>query len=240
MIKVTATEVKNNFGKYIRLAAKEDIIITKNSKEVGKLTSIKEEYEDDGVDFMIREGSNAYSFDKKKISYEKFLEIREKSDERYEYIDGEVYLLSSPKVTHQQILYELAVIFHNWFKGKKCTPAFAPFDIELKRNAKKRNMVQPDLMVICDLEEKTGEDGYYKGVPTLVVEVISESSKSKDYVKKMDLYMSCGVHEYWIVDSANQEIHTYLFKDEKLAKNKTHTFKDRIKSFYFEDFSFTL
>ena len=240
MIKVTATEVKNNFGKYIRLAAKEDIIITKNGKEVGRLTSIEEEDEDDCLGSMAREDSTAYSFDKKKISYEKFLEIRERSDERYEYIDGEVYLLASPKVTHQQILYELAVIFYNWFKGKKCTPAFAPFDIELNRDAKKRNMVQPDLMVICDLEEKTGEDGFYKGVPALVVEVISESSKSKDYIKKMDLYMSCGIHEYWIVDQINQEVHTYFFKDKKLSRNKTYTFKDQIKSFYFEDFSFTL
>ena len=101
-------------------------------------------------------------------------------------------------------------------------------------------MVQPDLMVICDLEEKTGEDGFYKGVPTLVVEVVSESSKSKDYIKKMDLYMTCGIHEYWIVDPLNQEIHIYLFEDKKLVKNKTYTFKDRIKSFYFDDFSFSL
>jgi len=242
MIKVTATEVKNNFGKYIRLAAKEDIIITKNGKEVGRLSATKEEYEDDCEDSVIREDSSAYSFEKKKMSYEKFLEIREKSDEheQYEYIDGEIYLLASPKVIHQQILLELTLIFGNWFKGKKCTPAFAPFDIELQRNAKKRNMVQPDLMVICDLEEKTAEDGFYKGVPTLAVEVISGSSRGHDYIKKMDLYMECGVQEYWIVDPENQEIHTYLFKDRKLAKNKTHTFKDQIKSLYFEDFSFTL
>ncbi|NJD01092.1 MAG: type II toxin-antitoxin system Phd/YefM family antitoxin [Ruminiclostridium sp.] len=242
MIKVTATEVKNNFGKYIRLAAKEDIIITKNSKEVGRLTSMQKEYEDDGMDSVFREGSTAYSFETKKISYEKFLEIRKKSDEheRLEYIDGEIYYLASPKITHQQILYDLAVIFYNWFKGKKCTPAIAPFDIELQRSAKKRNMVQPDLMVICDLDEKTGEDGFYKGVPTLVVEVISKSSRGHDYIKKMDLYMECGVQEYWIVDPENQEIHTYLFKDKNLAKNKAYTFKDQIKSLYFEDFSLTL
>ncbi|MEN6314804.1 MAG: type II toxin-antitoxin system prevent-host-death family antitoxin [Clostridiaceae bacterium] len=240
MIKATATEVKNNFGKYIRLAAKEDIIITSNGREVGKLTAIQEDDDDDGLYTTFREDSAAYSFEKKKISYEKFLKIREKSEERYEYIDGEIYLLASPKVKHQQIIYELAVIFHNWFKGKKCTPALSPFDIELNRNAKKRNMVQPDLMVICDLEEKMGEDGFYKGVPALMVEVVSESSKSKDYIKKMDLYMACGVHEYWIVDPVNQEIHIYLFEDKKLSKNKTYTFKDEIKSFYFEGFSFTL
>lgn len=73
----------------------------------------------------------------------------------------------------------------------------------------------------------------------MAVEIISESSKSNDYIKKLDLYMSCGIHEYWIVDPENEEIHIYLFEGNKLARRKTFTFKDQVKSFYFDDFSFT-
>ena len=36
---VTATELKNNLGKYLRLSATEDVFITKNGKVVAKLTS---------------------------------------------------------------------------------------------------------------------------------------------------------------------------------------------------------
>ena len=36
---VTATELKNNLGKYLLLSATEDIFITKNGKVVAKLTS---------------------------------------------------------------------------------------------------------------------------------------------------------------------------------------------------------
>lgn len=36
---ITATEFKNNFGKYLLLATKEDIFITKNGKTIAKLTS---------------------------------------------------------------------------------------------------------------------------------------------------------------------------------------------------------
>lgn len=36
---ITAIEFKNNFGKYLLLAAKEDIFITKNGKTIAKLTS---------------------------------------------------------------------------------------------------------------------------------------------------------------------------------------------------------
>ena len=36
---VTATELKNNLGKYLRLSATEDIFITKNGKVIAKLTN---------------------------------------------------------------------------------------------------------------------------------------------------------------------------------------------------------
>lgn len=45
---VTSTEIKNNFGKYIRLAAKEDIIITKNGRKVGRLAAYSDNSGDAG------------------------------------------------------------------------------------------------------------------------------------------------------------------------------------------------
>lgn len=235
---ITSTDIKNNFGKYIRLAAKEDIIITKSGKKVGKLIAYQEDADESGQ--IVKENAPAYNYNRQKMSYEEFLEISANSDERYEYIDGEMYLLASPKTTHQKILFEISNVFYNWFKGKKCTPMIAPYDIKLKRNDNNRNVVQPDLMVICDLEEKLGEDDYYTGVPALMVEIISQSSKSKDYVRKLDLYMCCGVSEYWIVNPENREVQIYFFKNGDILKNKTFTFNDEIKSFYFEEFIISL
>jgi len=235
---ITSTDIKNNFGKYIRLAAKEDIIITKNGKKVGKLVAYQNN-DNDSVD-IVCENAVAYNYDKRKVSYEEFLEISENSEERYEYIDGEMYLLASPKTRHQKILVEMSGVFYNWFKNKKCTPMFAPYDIKLQRNEWNKNVVQPDLMVICDLDEKLGEDDYYMGVPTLVVEIISTSTRSKDYVKKMDLYICCGVSEYWIVNPDNKEVQIFQFQKGDILNNKTFAFYDEIKSFYFEGLSLSL
>jgi prevent-host-death family protein len=226
---VTATEIKNNFGRYIRLAAKEDIIITKNGEKIAKLISY-DIYGNECGSSVINESGLAYNYDKKKVSYEEFLEIRDNSNERYEYIDGEIYLMSAPKVTHQKILSELHSVFYNWFKDKKCTPMIAPFDIKLKRSETQKNIVQPDLMVICDLEEELGEDDYYNGVPVFVVEIISDSTKSKDYVKKLDLYMSCGISEYWIVDPIVREVHVFVFKVREMSDKKTCFSNDQVKS----------
>jgi len=174
---ITSTDIRNNFGKYIRLAAKEDIIITKSGKKVGKLVA----YHDDDYECVetVYENATAYNYDRHKVSYEEFLKISANSEERYEYIDGEIYLLASPKTRHQRLLMKMSNIFYNWFMGKKCTPMIAPYDIKLIRNEKNKNIVQPDLMVICDLDEKLGEDDYYTGVPALVVEVISASKKAR-------------------------------------------------------------
>ena len=232
---VTSTDIKNNFGKYFRLAAKEDIIISKNGKIVGKLVAYQDSSEDiGGYGDILNDGTPAYSYDGHRVTYEEFLEISANSEERYEYIDGEIYLLASPKTTHQRILTKMFGTFYNWFEGKKCTPMTAPYDITLQRNESSKNVVQPDLMVICDLDEKLGDDDYYKGVPTLAVEIISASTKSKDYVRKLDLYMSCGVSEYWVVNPENREVQVYLFKDRDILNNKTYSFNDDIKSFYFE------
>lgn len=80
-----------------------------------------------------------YRYGGRRASYEEFLELTRDNEERYEYIDGEIYLLSSPKTKHQVALTELFGLFFNWFEGKKCRPFVAPYDITLRRNMENIN-----------------------------------------------------------------------------------------------------
>jgi prevent-host-death family protein len=228
---VNSTDLKNNLGKYLRLSAGEEIIITSNGRKVAKLSAYQEP--EKSPTGLVHEKTLIYEAKPRKASYEEFLELSENSDERYEYINGEIYLLASPKVVHQRILSELHFIFYNWFQGKTCRPMFAPFDITLKRNAENINVVQPDLMVICDLDDKTNEKDYYMGVPALVAEIISESTRNKDFIKKLDLYMSTGVKEYWIINPLNKEVSIYLFEDNNISQNATYKKDERAVSYYF-------
>lgn len=231
-MKINSTEIQNNFGKYLMLAANEDIIITRNGLEIAKLSAIRNE-DGSAANGSVKKKAAKYSYGGRKASYEEFLELSENSEARYEYIDGEIYLLSSPKTRHQIVLAELFVIFHNWFQGQKCTPFVAPYDITLKRNPENINVVQPDIMVICDLEEKLNDKDYYMGIPTLVVEVLSEGTRRMDLIKKLDLYMSCGVEEYWIVNPLSQEVTVYFFRNNDISNNVTFRKSDIIESFVF-------
>lgn len=231
---VNSTEIQNNFGKYLMMSLQEDIIITKNGREVAKLSAIHDKTSVEDAASAVNEGAADYIYSGRKATYEEYLKLVENSEERYEYIDGEIYFLASPKTTHQIVLKELFVIFYNWFQGKKCTPMIAPYDITLKRGENDINIVQPDLMVICDLEKNLNEDDYYTGIPTLVVEIISEYTRRKDFVKKLDLYMTCGIQEYWIVNPYNKEVTIFLFRDKDIYKNITFRGHETAKSFVFQ------
>ena len=84
----------------------------------------------------------------KKYTYEDLENIED--DNRYEIIDGELYLMSSPASKHQLILLDVGQQFNDFFRDKKCTPFIAPLDVRLDGKGKKsKNVVQPDLMVMC-------------------------------------------------------------------------------------------
>jgi Uma2 family endonuclease len=145
----------------------------------------------------------------------------ENSDQRYELIDGVVYNLAAPSYKHQYAVQELIGTFYNWFKGKSCTALTSPFDVTLQKQEDNICVVQPDLLVICD-KENIDPRGKYKGTPTLAVEVLSPSTRSKDLIKKLDLYRQCGVKEYWVVDPMNEQVSIYSLADNDITNHKTY------------------
>lgn len=214
-MRVPSTKVQNNFGKYLKyLEVNEEIIVTKKGKDVAKLVPCeiaKSEY--------VMEGTTEYQTKGGWVTYEEFLELVEASEQRFELIDGIVYNLASPSYAHQNAVHEIHGAFYNWFKGKKCVPLTSPFDVTFLKEENNICVVQPDIIVICD-KENINSKNLYKGIPTLVVEVLSPSTRSKDMLKKLDLYKQCGVKEYWIVDTKNKQIYIYSLENNDITENK--------------------
>jgi prevent-host-death family protein len=231
---VSEIDLKKHLGKYLRAVANEEIIIVSNGRKVARLTAYDELLPQPGASLVLEERAEVYSAYPRKATYEEFLELTNSSEERFEYIDGEIYWMASPKTIHQQALGELYFVFASWFRNKSCKPMLAPYDITLKRHDENINVVQPDLVVICDLEEHLNEKGYYMGVPSLAVEILSESTRGKDSVKKMDLYLSTGVREYWIVNPFNCEISVFRFENEDLAESRCFHAGEVAASFIFD------
>ena len=233
-MKISSTEVQNHFGKYVKIASElEDVIVTRNGNDIVKMTSCEDRP-------VVAEEAVNYYFDREgKMSYLEFLSLTENSDLRYEYIDGEVYCLASPNYKHQIAVDEIYATFHNWFKGKKCRPLTSPFDVTLIKGRDNINVVQPDIIVICDTD-KMDEKGKYQGVPTLVVEVLSASTRKKDLIKKLDLYTQTGIRECWMVDPDKQEISQYCFEKQNITDQKLYSGETTVRSACFKGLGFKL
>lgn len=137
------------------------------------------------------------------------------SDERWELIDGKAYAMSSPSTAHQRVCIALATQFYNSLKDKKCEVFIAPFDVRLpeanEADDDVETVVQPDITVICD-PNKIDDKGC-RGTPDLIVEIISPSTASMDYIKKFRLYEHHGVKEYWLVHPSYKVVNIHRLND---------------------------
>ncbi|MGN0275707.1 MAG: Uma2 family endonuclease [Hominisplanchenecus sp.] len=133
-------------------------------------------------------------------------------DQRVELIDGCFYDMAAPTFLHQMIGGEIYRQIANFImdRGGDCRALVAPVDIQL--DCDERTMVQPDVAVLCG-DDKIRRWGVY-GAPDFVLEVISPSTKLKDYTKKLEKYMNAGVREYWILDPYQQKLLLYFFENE--------------------------
>jgi Uma2 family endonuclease len=232
-MKVSATDMKNNFGKYLEKCKGEVIQITKNDRVVATLSSYVEQL--DGF-LMLKEGDAAYSFSSsgKRVTYEQFRKMTDNNEERYEYIDGQIYQMTSPGISHQMIHTNLFAFMVSWFKGKRCRVFSAPFDVTLVNNEQNnKNVVEPDLLISCDYSEQCDSNDRYTGIPALVIEILSPSSRSMDQVKKLNVYLDGGVSEYWIVDPRDQQVTLYSFIERKFDAIKLFKAPDIVKSVHF-------
>jgi Uma2 family endonuclease len=100
------------------------------------------------------------------------------------------------------------------------------------------HVVQPDIVVICNRKFIT-EKGY-KGVPKLIVEVLSPSSVSVDYIKKMQLYGYFGVCEYWIVNPRNKSVQVFVLDNGVYIEYTALSQKGIVKSAVFENLEFDI
>ena len=229
---ITVTELKQNLGKYMDFVEEQnDVVITKNGKKIARLTPYITDLEQY---FLVRERALDYQYGGKKVSYEEFMEINEKTTLRMEFINGEIHLLASPSIGHQEILGRLHLVFNDYFKSKKCRVFLAPFDVHFrKKEIKEPDVMQPDLLVACDLENNVTEKGRYMGTPTLVIEILSDSTRSKDMIDKLNTFRLSGVKEYWIVNQKQENIMVYNFTDYEIDKYKTYEKGDTAQSLVF-------
>jgi Uma2 family endonuclease len=144
----------------------------------------------------------------KKMTVAEFLEIDFEEGYFYELINGIIVKRASPNAEHQRISRHLSRMMDNFIFNNKLGEFFtAPLDVYLTDN----DLTQPDLIFVSK-EKAHIVKGFIKGVPDLLVEILSPSTAKTDKGDKRKLYQRCGVTEYWIIDPKSQSIEVYVLE----------------------------
>ena len=104
----------------------------------------------------------------------------------------------APTAGHQRVVNRLNRLLYDHGRAQNAGEAIlAPFDVRLSHF----DTVEPDIIFVGSNQPAVPNDQYFIDfAPALVVEVISPTSRRIELVRKMALYASAGVQEYWVAD----------------------------------------
>lgn len=149
------------------------------------------------------------------------LESAPEDNNRYEIIDGELYISGLPDLQHQIVCSKILTILENWGERTQMGMAiFAPGVIFTNDNA-----VVPDVIWISyeRLTAALQADRKLHSAPELMIEVLSPGSENerRDREFKLKLYSRRGTKEYWIVNWRERTLEIYRRENAELKLLKT-------------------
>lgn len=162
---------------------------------------------------------------KKKLSrytVEKYLELDRDGEERYEFVDGQVFLMAGESGRHGDISVNLTTEIGFQLKGKNCRARAKDTKIksggfaETKGNSTKGMFSYPDLVVIC------GEPEYHDKFtdivlnPKVIVEVLSDSTEVFDRNNKFTRYRMFNptLTDYVLVSQDKPMVEHFVRQDD--------------------------
>jgi Uma2 family endonuclease len=122
---------------------------------------------------------------------------------RYEVIDGELFVTPAPTWRHQDAVLRMSRMIANHLEREHVGHVvISPADVVFSRT----RAVQPDFFVVPLADGRPPERFEDVGRLLLAVEVLSPSTTRTDRVEKRSLYRTEAVPEYWVVDMDSRTI----------------------------------
>lgn len=146
------------------------------------------------------------------ISPDRYLQMEAQSPVKHEYINGQLYAMAGASDLHVTIALNLATLLRTHVRGSGCRVYIS--DMKVRIEALNR-FYYPDVLVTCapdDLETST-----YKRFPTLIVEVLSDSTEAFDRGDKFADYQSLeSIREYVLINTKRQRVECFRRNNERL------------------------
>lgn len=133
---------------------------------------------------------------------------RNSHDVKHEYIDGRVYAMSGGSLAHGRIGSNVVRTLEDALAS-----AGIPCDVynsDVAARLSPRRYTYPDASVTCDERDRPAPDKAEVQAPSVIVEVLSDSTEAYDRGRKFGLYRACpSVQEYVLVATKYQAVEIY-------------------------------
>jgi Uma2 family endonuclease len=144
---------------------------------------------------------------RRRATYAEYVAIANDSGVKYEYIAGEIVAMAGGTLAHARLISRLGSALDRALEGRSCI--VLPSDMRVRIRAADR-ATYPDLFVVCGQPELDTTDDHAVVNPTVIVEVLSDSSTDSDRTDKFAAYRRLGsLREYVLVSQRERRIETY-------------------------------
>jgi Uma2 family endonuclease len=162
---------------------------------------------------------------------ESYLEFAE-GKRGLELVGGRLEELPVPTEKHQDIILYLIDLLRAFIIPRKLGKAqIAGLRVRLGQN----EFREPDVVFIRDENRHRRSNAFWIAAD-LVMEVVSEDDRNRDYVEKRTAYASAGVAEYWIVDPTRSVIVVLVLRDGDFVEAGCYSKGDVAKSVTLDGF----
>jgi len=139
-------------------------------------------------------------------SEEEYFAFEEKSELKHEYINSTLFEMSDASKYHNKTKRKIA----NLLEGSLAPNAFEVFDEGFKVRTPLGNFYYPDVIACEPVPEK-----YYSSKPVLLVEILSDSTRTFDLIDKFIAYRKFASLEYYLcIEPEQKRVHFYYKKEE--------------------------
>ena len=142
-----------------------------------------------------------------RLTPEEYLRIERAAEWKSEYIDGEMFAMAGASPRHVLIATNIAGELRSQLRERPCTVYTA--DLRVATD-KRRHYTYPDVVVACELPQFVDEHQDTITNPTLIAEVLSESTEKYDRGAKFERYRAVAtLAEYLLV--SQERVHVELY-----------------------------
>jgi Uma2 family endonuclease len=164
----------------------------------------------------VEEPSHAYQ--KKFYSIQEYLEMENEALEKHEYYKGEIFAMSGAGARHNIISVNIISALKISLKGKKCRPYGSDMRVNIPENSL---FTYPDISIFCGEVITLREDENTAIQPTVIIEILSPSTRNYDRGEKFMLYRAIpSLKEYILVDSESIHVEHFAINKEGLWQLK--------------------